>query len=54
MHDEEGFKAFLRSAPDLGLEIDRSVAPARPLGLGEGTASPASDQHGVGENESQE
>ena len=36
LRNEEDFKAFLRSAPDLDLEIDRSVSPARPLGLGEG------------------
>jgi len=35
-HGGEGFKAFLRSGPDLDLEINRPVLPARPVGLGEG------------------
>lgn len=30
------FKAFLQSAPDLDLEINRPVVPARLVGLGEG------------------
>lgn len=33
---EEDFKAFLRSAPELDLEIDRSPVPARAVDLGEG------------------
>ena len=32
----EDFKAFLRAAPDLDLEIGRSLAPARVVDLGEG------------------
>ena len=28
-----GFKAFLRSAPDVELEVDRSREPARPVDL---------------------
>jgi prevent-host-death family protein len=35
-HEGENFKAFLQSAPDLDLEISRSVLPARLVGLGEG------------------
>jgi len=31
----ENFKAFLRSAPDLDLEISRPVQPAGLVGLGE-------------------
>ena len=31
----EDFKAFLQSAPDLDLEINRPVRPARLVGLGE-------------------
>ncbi|MEV1118586.1 type II toxin-antitoxin system Phd/YefM family antitoxin [Actinosynnema sp. NPDC049800] len=31
----EDFKAFLRSAPDVDLEISRSQAPARAVDLGE-------------------
>ncbi|GEL18164.1 type II toxin-antitoxin system Phd/YefM family antitoxin [Pseudonocardia asaccharolytica] len=33
---EEDFKAFLRSAPDVDLEISRSAAPARVVGLDAG------------------
>ncbi|ONI87199.1 prevent-host-death protein [Saccharothrix sp. ALI-22-I] len=32
----EDFKAFLRAAPDLDLEVDRSSMPARVVDLGEG------------------
>ena len=32
----ENFKAFLQSAPDLDLEINRPVLPARLVSLGEG------------------
>jgi prevent-host-death family protein len=35
-HEGEDFKAFLQSAPDLDLEIDRSVLPARRVSLGDG------------------
>jgi prevent-host-death family protein len=35
-HEGEDFKAFLRSAPDLDLEIDRPVLPARRVSLGDG------------------
>jgi len=35
-HEGEDFKAFLQSAPDLDLEINRPVLPARLVGLGEG------------------
>jgi prevent-host-death family protein len=35
-HEGEDFKAFLQSAPDLDLVIDRPVLPARLVGLGEG------------------
>ena len=31
----DDFKTFLASAPDLDLEIDRPVSPARYVGLGE-------------------
>jgi prevent-host-death family protein len=34
-HDGENFKAFLQSAPDLDLEINRPMQPARLAGLGE-------------------
>jgi prevent-host-death family protein len=34
-HEGEDFKAFLRSAPDLDLEINRSAQPARLVGLDE-------------------
>ena len=34
-HEEENFKAFLQSAPDLELEITRPVLPARRVSLGE-------------------
>jgi prevent-host-death family protein len=34
-HEGEDFKAFLRSAPDLDLEINRSAQPARLAGLDE-------------------
>ena len=34
-HEEEDFKAFLQSAPDLDLEINRSAEPARLVSLGE-------------------
>ena len=33
-HEGEDFKAFLQSGPDLDLEIDRSVLPARRVSLG--------------------
>lgn len=33
---EEDFKAFLRSAPDLDLEISRAAAPARVVDLDAG------------------
>ncbi len=32
-HEEEDFKAFLQSAPDLDLEINRLAEPARLVGL---------------------
>jgi prevent-host-death family protein len=32
----EDFKAFLQSAPDLDLKIDRSALPARRVSLGDG------------------
>ena len=35
-HEGENFKAFLQSAPDLDLEINQPVSPARLVGLGEG------------------
>lgn len=35
-HEGEGFKAFLQSAPNLDLEIRRSVQPARIVALDEG------------------
>jgi prevent-host-death family protein len=35
-NEGEDFKAFLQSAPDLDLEIDRSVLPARRVSLGDG------------------
>ena len=35
-HEGENFKAFLQSAPDLDLEINRPVLPARRVSLGEG------------------
>lgn len=34
-HEEENFKAFLQSAPDLDLDISRPAQPARLVGLGE-------------------
>ena len=34
-HEGENFKTFLLSAPDLELEINRPVQPARFVGLGE-------------------
>ena len=34
-HGGENFKAFLQSAPDLDLEINRPIQPARLVGLGE-------------------
>jgi hypothetical protein len=34
-HEGKNFKAFLQSAPDLDLEINRPVLPARLVGLGE-------------------
>ena len=34
-HEGEDFKAFLQSAPDLDLKIDRSVLPARRVSLGD-------------------
>jgi prevent-host-death family protein len=34
-HEGKNFKAFLQSAPDLNLEINRPVLPARLVGLGE-------------------
>ena len=34
-HEGENFKAFLQSAPDVDLEINRPIQPARLVGLGE-------------------
>ena len=34
-HKGENFKAFLQSAPDLDLDINRPMQPARLVGLGE-------------------
>jgi prevent-host-death family protein len=34
-HEGENFKTFLQSAPDLDLEVNRSLQPARLAGLGE-------------------
>ena len=35
-HEWENFKAFLQSAPDLDLEINRPVSPTRLVSLGDG------------------
>jgi prevent-host-death family protein len=35
-HEGESFKAFLQSAPDLDLEINRPVSPTRLVSLGDG------------------
>lgn len=35
-HAGDDFKAFLQSAPDVDLEIDRPARPARRVSLGEG------------------
>lgn len=35
-HEGENFKAFLQSAPDLDLEINRPVSPTRLVSLGDG------------------
>jgi prevent-host-death family protein len=35
-HEGENFKAFLQSAPDLDLEINRPASPTRLVSLGDG------------------